>query len=148
MPATAVPRDYLNLIRRFLLRPIRSDEELDRAVEVSLDLDSRGDLSPDEKAYHDVLVALIERYEDEHHPIPDVSGADMLRVLIENRGATQVDVARGTGIKESALSEILRGKRPMGRKVIDSLARYFRVAPALFLPGEADPRSQAPDAPS
>jgi transcriptional regulator with XRE-family HTH domain len=57
----------------------------------------------------------------------------MLRCLIENRGMTQVAVAQGSAISESALSEILAGLRPMGRKTIETLARYFRVGPGLFL---------------
>jgi HTH-type transcriptional regulator/antitoxin HigA len=135
MPASAPPPLYLKLIRKFPLRPIRSDEELERAVDVSLGLDVRRDsLTPEERDYHEVLVALIGLYEDEVHPIPDVSGPEMLRFLIEDRGVTQADVARGTQIKESAVSEMLAGKRPMGLKMIETLARYFGVAPALVLP--------------
>ena len=78
-------------------------------------------------------MTLIAQYEEEHHPIPDVSGPDMLRCLIENRGVTQATVAHGSGISESALSEILAGRRPMGRKTIETLARYFKVDPGLFL---------------
>ena len=46
---------------------------------------------------------------------------------------TQAAVARGSRISESALSEILAGRRPMGRKTIETLARYFHVDPGLFL---------------
>jgi hypothetical protein len=44
----------------------------------------------------------------------------------------------GTRIGEPALSEILAGKRPMGRKTIEALARFFRVEPGLFLARDAD----------
>jgi HTH-type transcriptional regulator/antitoxin HigA len=134
VPVTTVSPQYLKLIRRLPLRPIRSDEELEQATDVSLELDARRrDLTPDERDYHEVLVTLITQYEDEHHPIPDVSGPDMLRCLIENRGITQAAVARGSRIGESALSEILAGRRPMGRKTIEALAGYFKVDPGLFL---------------
>jgi HTH-type transcriptional regulator/antitoxin HigA len=138
MPSASLAPLYLKLLRRFPLRPIRSDEDLDRAVTVALGLDARREsLSPDERDYHEVLVTLIAKYEDEHHPIPDVSGPAMLRCLIENRGITQAAVARGTRIGEPALSEILAGKRPMGRKTIEALARFFRVEPGLFLARDA-----------
>jgi HTH-type transcriptional regulator / antitoxin HigA len=132
---TTVPFLYLKLIRRFPLRPLRSDEELERAIGVSLCLDKRGRavLAPEERDYHDVLVTLIAQYEEERHPIPDVSGLDMLRCLIENWGMTQAAVAHGSGISASALSEMLAGRRPMGRKTIETLARYFKVDPGLFL---------------
>jgi HTH-type transcriptional regulator/antitoxin HigA len=139
MPAAAVSPLYLKLIRRFPLRPIRTDDDLERAIAVSLALDGRrDDLDAAERDYHDVLVTLIAQYEDEHYPIPDVSGPEMLRCLIENRGVTQAAVARGAGLRESALSEILAGKRPMGRKTIESLACYFKVDPGLFLSRTAD----------
>jgi HTH-type transcriptional regulator / antitoxin HigA len=135
VPTTTVPPLYLKLIRQFPLRPLRTDEELERAIAVSLSLDKRGraGLAPEERDYHDVLVTLIAQYEEERHPIPDVSGPEMLRCLIENRGVTQATVARGSGISESALSEILAGRRPMGRKTIETLADYFKVDPGLFL---------------
>ena len=135
MPTTTVPPLYLKLIRQFSLRPLRTDEELERAIAVSLSLDKRGraELTPEERDYHDVLVTLIAQYEEEH-PIPDVSGPDMLRCLIENRGVTQAAVAHGSGISESALSEILAGRRPMGAKTIETLAKFFDVAPSLFMP--------------
>jgi HTH-type transcriptional regulator / antitoxin HigA len=128
---------YLALIRRYPLRPIRSDEELDRAAALALELDTRGDLSPDERDYLDVLVTMIGKYEDEAHPIPDVSGPDMLRFLIEDRGLSQAEVARGSGLSGPALSEILAGRRPMGRKVIEKVAGYFGVDPGLFLPAKS-----------
>jgi HTH-type transcriptional regulator/antitoxin HigA len=138
MASTALSPLYLKLIRHYPLRPVRSDEELERAVLVSLSLDKRGreSLAAEEVDYHDVLVTLISQYEERHHRIPDVSGPDMLRCLIENRGLTQAAVARGSGVGESALSEILARRRPMGRKVIEALAGYFQVDPGLFLAGD------------
>jgi HTH-type transcriptional regulator/antitoxin HigA len=126
---------YLALIRKLPLRPIRSEAELDRAIAMVDALSDRKALSPDEHDYLLVLSGLIENYEDEHHPIPVVSGVPMLRYLIESRGITQARVAAEAGIAESALSEILAGKRKLGIKSITALAGYFKVAPGLFLPG-------------
>jgi HTH-type transcriptional regulator/antitoxin HigA len=133
----------LRLIRRFPLRPLRCDEELAQATEVAEALDFRKDLAPEERDYLDVLIGLIERYEDERHPIPDVSGPDVLRSLIEFRGVTQAEVARATGIADSVLSELLHGKRPMGRKTIETLASYFRIDPGIFL-SEKSPKGARP----
>jgi antitoxin component HigA of HigAB toxin-antitoxin module len=43
-------------------------------------------------------------------------------------------VAAEAGIAESALSEILAGKRKLGVKSITALAGYFKVDPGLFIP--------------
>jgi HTH-type transcriptional regulator/antitoxin HigA len=129
------PDGYLALIRKLPLRPIRSEAELDRAIAMVDTLSDRETLSPDEHDYLLVLSGLIENYEDEHHPIPAVSGVSMLRYLIESKGLPQARVAAEAGIAESALSEILAGKRKLGIKYITALAGYFKVDPGLFIPG-------------
>ena len=123
------------LIRRLPLRPVRSEAELDRAIAMVDALSDRKALAPDEHDYLLVLSGLIEDYEDEHHPIPAVSGVAMLRYLIESKGCAQARVAAEAGIAESTLSEVLAGKRKLGIKHITALARYFRVDPGLFIPG-------------
>ncbi len=124
---------YLELIRAFPLRPIRSDAELDQAVATINSLIDRDQLEPGEQDYLDVLADQVERYENEQHPLPAVSEADMLRHLIEAHDVTQLKLATETGIAESTISQILSGKRGMNRKHIEILAAYFKVSPAVFI---------------
>ena len=93
----------------------------------------RAALSPDEEDYLDVLGDLVRKYETEHHPMPPVSDAEMLRHLIDARDTTQAQLAADTGIAESTISSILSGKRGMSRKHIEVLARHFKVKPAVFI---------------
>ncbi|HKI18800.1 MAG TPA: hypothetical protein VKA15_13020 [Isosphaeraceae bacterium] len=65
--------------------------------------------SQDEEDYLDVLSDLVEKYEDEHEPLPPVSGAEMLRFLIESQETSQAKLSSDTGIAESTISEILAG---------------------------------------
>ena len=125
---------YLALVRRFPLRPIRNESELDAAIAVIDSLAVRDNLNAGELDYLEVLGDLVERYEDKHHPIEDASEAEMLAYLIEQRGVKQVEVARATGVTESTLSEVLRGKRQLTRGQITKLAAYFHVRPSVFLP--------------
>src|SRR5438105_4824611 len=104
---------YWELIRDFPLRPIRTDKELDRAIEVVDALLDRADLTAAEEDYLDLLGDLVERYEDEVYPLPDVSDGAMLRFLIDQKDVVQADVARATGIAESRISEVLSGKRQL-----------------------------------
>ena len=129
----APPASYLRLIRRFPLRPIQSEAELDRATAMLNELLDRDELDPAEDDYLDVLGDLVERYEEKAHPIPDVSEGEMLAFLIEQNGVRQVDVAKGAGIAQSTLSEVLAGKRRLTRGQVEKLARYFRVGPGVFL---------------
>jgi HTH-type transcriptional regulator/antitoxin HigA len=128
-----VPDRYLELIQRAPLRPIRSEEELDRAIAMIDELLDQAGRDSDEDDYLDVLSDLVEKYEDEHHAMPPVSGAELLRFLIENQETTQAQVATATGIAESTISEVLTGKRELNRKHIEALARHFQVSPAVFL---------------
>ena len=80
-----------------------------------------------------MLTYMIEKYEDIHYPVQDVSGVELLRFLLSERGKPQAEVARELGISPSTISEILSGKRDFGRKYIEAFSRYFCVSPATFL---------------
>jgi HTH-type transcriptional regulator/antitoxin HigA len=123
---------YLALVRRFPLRPIRSENELDAAIAMIDGLTDRDDLDSSEADYLDVLSDLVERYEEQVHPVGDPSHAEMLAFLIDQKGVKQVDLARATGIAESTLSEVLRGKRQLTRGQIGKLAGYFGVGADVF----------------
>ncbi len=131
----AVHDAYLELIRAFPLRPIRSDRELKEAIAMMDELLDQKGLAAEERDYLDVLGDLVERYEKQRHPMPPVSDAQMLRHLIEARSVTQVQIARATGIAESTISAVLAGNRRLNREHIEKLARYFHVGARAFLPG-------------
>lgn len=125
---------YLEWIRAFPLRPIRSDRELGAALAVIDRLLDQKRLLRKEQDYLDVLGSLVEHYEKEQHPMPRVSDAEMLRHLIEAKGVAQVQVARATGIAESTISAVLAGHRRLSRGHIEKLARYFHVGAEAFMP--------------
>ena len=62
--------DYLDLIIKFPLTSIRSDDDLAAAQEVMDRLLAKGDLSTGEQLYLDALSDLVAAYEDDHHVIP------------------------------------------------------------------------------
>ena len=124
---------YLDLVRQFPLRPLRTDADLDAAVAVIDTLIDRPELMAPEQDYLDVLSDLVEAYEAETVPMRPVGDADLLRFLIEKRSVTQAETAAGAGIAESTISEVLARKRKLNRTQIAKLARYFHVEPSAFL---------------
>lgn len=126
---------YLDLIRQFPLRPLRSDADLDAAVEVIDGLIDLPKLTTAEQDYLDVLSDLVEAYEAEAVPIrwATVGDAELLAFLIEQNGITQAAAASGAAIAESTISEVLAGKRKLNRTQIAKLARFFHVEPGAFL---------------
>jgi len=123
---------YLELLAKFPLRPVRSEEELDAAAEVIHELIDQETRTAAEDDYLNVLSQLVEQYEEVHYPAEEVSDADMLAYLMEIQGKTQTDVARGARIAASTVSEVLSGKRNLNRSQIGKLAHYFHVKPGVF----------------
>lgn len=87
----------------------RSEREYDAAVERLGDLvDEIGDNVKDPRCrLIETLSALIEAYDREHHAVPDVSGVDMVRFLMEQHGLTQGDLPEIGS--QGVVSEILSG---------------------------------------
>ena len=135
-PAEVIDNGYFELVRRFPLKPVASDAELDGAIEVVNELVDRGfeNLTTGEEAYLDVLSDLVEKYEKTHHPIPDASPVDMLKFFIEEHGTNQRAAAIGSGIAVSTMSEILAGRRQMNLDHVQKLAGFFKIDAGVFLP--------------
>lgn len=129
----AKPKDaYLQLIRRFPLRPLRSQAELKEAVALMDSLVDRTSLQPEEKDYLRVLGDLVRRYEEDHIPIPRRSDSEMVQFLMESNGLNQSELAREIGLPISVISDILRNKRKLTRAYIGKFARRFGVQPQAF----------------
>jgi HTH-type transcriptional regulator/antitoxin HigA len=134
----SLPPAYLRLVEQFRLRPLQNAAELNQAIALVDHLVSRKEpLLPEEEDYLEVLSDLIERYEDRHEPVPDVSAVAMLRFLIDQHGVTQQTVAKETGIANSTISAVLNGDRELTRRHIEKLAAYFGAEPVVFLPGNS-----------
>ncbi len=126
---------YLDLILHVHpLRPIRSNAEHQQAKKALRGL--AGDKRKVAAEFRKVLVAIIETYEREAGMQLDVSGvsaADIIRHLLDERHMSANALAKSRGISQSALSEMLSGKRQWSRSAIVSLADFFGINRGLFL---------------
>jgi len=112
------------------------EEEYDLAIATLNRLSDWGaSRTPDETEYLLALAIFVEKYEEEHDPIPPASGAEMLEYLIETHSVSQSNVAAGTVLSDSTISEILAGKRKMNLKHVEALAKFFKVKRGVFLDG-------------
>lgn len=128
---TAEPDTYFNLIKKFPLKPITNDDQLDAAIEfLNKTMSGPSDQGTDD--YVDVLSDLIGKYEDEHVIIEYPGDAAMLQHLMESRQVNQADVSKSTGIAKSTISEVLSGKRQLTRPQVATLAKYFKVDQGVF----------------
>lgn len=83
----------------------------------------------DEDQELDLLVALVERYEDRHYPIDPLDPIEFLEATMEARGVGQAELARVLGSRSRA-SEVLARKRPL------TLAQIRRISRAWNVPAE------------
>ena len=111
--------------------PITSERQHQEYVSVLDKLASKNNPTNEEEMYAQVLMTLIEAYEEEHHPIPDVSPVEVLRTLMEANDLRQKDLAPIFG-SESIVSEILHNKRALNKAHIEKLSERFHVSPAVF----------------
>lgn len=79
----------------------------------------------------DTLGTIIYVYEEEHYPIPEASGTDVLRFLMEEHSLTQSDLPEVGS--QGVVSEILNGKRELNVRQIRALAEKFNVSAAVFV---------------
>jgi HTH-type transcriptional regulator/antitoxin HigA len=63
--------------------------------------------------------------------MPECSGVDVLRFLMEEHGLTQSDLPEVGS--QGVVSDILRGKRELNVRQIRALAKRFHVLPAVFI---------------
>ncbi|MEG5103118.1 MULTISPECIES: transcriptional regulator [unclassified Microcoleus] len=124
---------YIELLKTFPPRPITAEEELMATQEAIDSLLDKGELTPDERDYLNVLGTLVYEYEQTLEPIPDIYGVELLKALIEEFELRQKDLVP-IFKTESIVSDILREKRQLTTEHIQKLAQFFGVSPAVFFP--------------
>jgi antitoxin component HigA of HigAB toxin-antitoxin module len=126
---------YLELIMNvYPLRPIKSAAEHQRAMKALRSL--AGDKRAVATEFKKVLASIIETYERESGlqlNTTHVSAADVVRHLLAERDLSVNAFAKDRGISQSALSDMLNGKRDWSKSVIVIVADYFGLNRGLFL---------------
>jgi len=128
-----VSENYLQLLAQFPPRPIRTNEELEAVQLVINQLLDKPKLTSEEEDYLDVLGTLVYEYEQQQEPFPDIYGVELLKVLIEERGLKQKELAP-IFKTESIVSDVLRGHRQLTTRHIQELSAFFKLSPAVFFP--------------
>lgn len=134
-----VEKRYLELVKRFPLRPLRTVEENEFAATVCDELlDEFDSLSTQERDYLEVLSRLVEDFESQWQEEKDVEPRDLLAFLMEQNSLSQSDLIAEFG-SSSRVSEFLSGKRELSLPQIVKLAKRFRLSPNAFISSATDP---------
>ena len=115
------------------IKPIRNKTDYDAALS---EIERLMDAKPDTKAGDrlDVLVTLVEAYEDKHWRIDPPDPIDAIKLRMEQRGLTRRDLEQVLGTK-SRVSEVLSRKRPLTLTMIRRLhVEWGILAESLIRP--------------
>lgn len=115
-----------------LLSDPRSEEDYDARVSA---LDELLDMIGEDEEHPLASLAarlgdVIEAYEEDHRPIPQASGAEVLRYLMAEHGISQSQLPEIGA--QSVVSTILSGKRQLNWRQVCELSRRFGVSTDAF----------------
>ena len=79
----------------------------------------------------DIVGDLIEDYETAHHPTPQATGPEALKLLMQLHGLKQSDLPEVGS--QGVVSEILAGKRELNVRQAKALSEKFGVSKATFV---------------
>jgi len=124
---------YLELVKRFPLRRIRSGGERDAAARIARELALRGEANLDsgEIDYLETISKFIQEFEQAASVLPKAAPIEILKPLMEQRGMRPIDLGKLIG--NSAATMVLSGERELSKAHIRKLAQFFHVNPGLFI---------------
>lgn len=128
-----MPVSYFKLVKHHPLASIRDEAELDAAQAVVDDLLTQ-DLDRGGQAYLEALSDLIIQYERRRHAIAPLPPHKLLAQMLEDRGMSQADLVRATGISKASVSDLVSGKRPFTVAQMHAVAREFGLPASVFMP--------------
>ncbi|MEX2310504.1 MAG: hypothetical protein WD738_23255 [Pirellulales bacterium] len=134
LKASALPGDFDSLVRLLPPAAIHDDVAYENAMDMVNRLTAIPKPTKGQLKYLDTLTILVERYEDETEGI-EPQGVDALAVLryfMKDRGMTASDLGRLLGDR-SLGPKILGRQRALSKAHIKTLAKHFKVSPAVLL---------------
>lgn len=122
---------YGNLLAQHQPKAIESEAENEATILLAESLEHR-QRTPEEDALLELLVILIEKFEEVNYPLPSL-GAD--RMLVHLMGARNMKQEELVGVigSRGVVSEIVNGKRSISKAQAKILGTLFHVSPSLFI---------------
>lgn len=124
--------DPVAMLAQGAFHVIHSDSELARYTSQLMRLTSIEDPSDAEIDAIELLSVLIEKYENEHYPIPAATPAEVVRFILDQNNLKQRDLVPIFG-SEAQVSMFLSGKRALTVNQIQALSRRFGISADVLL---------------
>jgi len=109
------------------IRPIRNEDDYQVALKaVSRYFDHPPEVGTPEGDEFDVLITLIESYENKHHAIAAPDPIEAIKFRMEQSGLTAKDLVPSIG-QPNRVYEVLNGKRALTLNMIRNLHRNLGI---------------------
>jgi HTH-type transcriptional regulator / antitoxin HigA len=125
---------YSELLSQHQPRIIKTEEENEKFLETVEELLSRSHLTPEEDALLELLVKLIEDFEDNHYQLNVSTPRSRLKHLMEARSLKQADLVEILDSSE-IVTKIINGELEITKEQAEALGKFFHVDVSLFILG-------------
>lgn len=123
---------YRNLLAKALPRVVETPEENERLLAIAHGLQAKDRLSAAERKLLELLLVLIEKFEEAQYSTANAKPYEILRELMSAREMKPGDLYHVFGSRGTT-SEVLRGKRNISKAAAKELAAIFHVSAAIFI---------------
>ncbi|MEG5136688.1 MULTISPECIES: helix-turn-helix domain-containing protein [unclassified Microcoleus] len=126
------PDKYTELLSQYQPKIIRTEAENEKALAIVEELIHRRDRTPEEDELYELLIALIEKFEQEYYA-PGVTATpnSLLLFLMEQRSLKPADLMGIIGSEEGVYG-LVNGERDISKEQAVILGSFFYVEPSLF----------------
>ena len=130
---------YGDLLAQHQPKAIETEAENEAAILLAESLE-HSQRTPEENALLELLIILIEKFEETSYPLPNLESDRMLLHLMEARNMKQEELVGVIGSR-GVVSEIVNGKRfskaeatpTISKTQAKVLGELFHVSPSLFI---------------
>ena len=123
---------YSNLLSQYQPHIIKNEDENEIFLEIVESLISRNNLTPEEDTLLELLVKLIEDFEEKSYQINASTPHSRLLHLMDARSLEPADLV---GIMDTIeiVNQIINNQLEITKKQAEALGKFFHVNPSLFL---------------
>jgi HTH-type transcriptional regulator / antitoxin HigA len=133
MTLTFDPDRYGALLSQYQPKLIKTEAENEQALRVIEELMHRSDLSSEETALYELLVILIEKFEQTYYsPGAASTPLSMLMFLMEQRDLQPQALVEVLGT-EATVERIMQGEQDLSVTQAKALGRFFQVDASVFV---------------
>ena len=122
---------YSSLLSQYQPRIIKNEDENEIFLEFLESLLSRENLTPEEDTLLELLVKLIDDFEEKNYQLNASTPQSRLIHLMEAKSLEPADLIEIIGSIEM-VNELINGQLDITKKQAEALAKFFHVNPGLF----------------